>query len=191
MSDINSAIQSVIDRVAAQAASAAPNDLVYLGKAIEAVSPSNPAAFIVQLGEAQKAAVGAAGTAQVAIVNAAGDNKISQVAASFSQQVALVNALGNVSGNVSVNLSQGSVITMTPNGNVVLTFTGFPPAGVTNYWEVEVIAAGSYTVTFNGVTWDNVTVPTLAGGTATSVIYFRTRNAGAKIYGGQSFFNIA
>ena len=128
---------------------------------------------------------------RVGIVNAAGDSKISQVAASFSQQVALVNALGSVSGNVSINLSQGSVITLTPSGNLALTFTGFPPAGVTTYWEVEVVGAGSNAVTFNGVTWDNGTVPALASGTATSVLYFRTRNAGAKIYGGQSFFNIA
>lgn len=70
MTDINTAVQAIIDRVAAQAAASNPNDLVYLGKAIEAISPANAAQFVVQVGENEKLGIQSAGAAQLAALQA-------------------------------------------------------------------------------------------------------------------------
>jgi hypothetical protein len=102
-----------------------------------------------------------------------------------------VNALGTTGGNISVNVGTAPVTTFTPNANSTITFTGFPAAGYAAYWEVEVIAPQSFTVTFSGVTWNGGSAIAAQTGTKKTVFAFRTRDGGSTIYGATTFGDIA
>lgn len=59
-----------------------------------------------------------------------------------------VVSLGSVSGAVAVNYSAGSYYTLSTNGNVTLTFTGLPAAGVAASWTVRITVSNiSHTLT--------------------------------------------
>ncbi|UTY60404.1 hypothetical protein [Massilia sp. erpn] len=212
MNVLDNAIGAIVDRVASQVATAKPNDLVYLAKAIEGVGAGSQVSFLTALASNQQeiindigknklSDINAAGAAQIVDVNKTGANQLASInqttanslaniSNAFSQQVSTVQALGTVSGNVVVNLSLGSAITLTPSAASMVTFSGIAVSGAT-YWEVEVIAPAAWPVTFNNVSWDGGSAPPLAGGSKTTVLSFRTRNGGTKIYGGISFYDIA
>lgn len=98
-----------------------------------------------------------------------------------------------VAGKVTVDISKGAAVVLdTPTTAVELTFTGFPTAGKVAYWELEVVAPGANAVTIkNTITWDGGNQPPIQAGALTTIISFRTRNAGAKIAGATSFGNLA
>lgn len=201
MNSLDKAIEAIVENVTLQATTAKPNDLVYLAKAIEGVGAGSQVSFLTALASNQQSAIGeigknrideinSASAAQISAISQLANLSLANISNAFSQQVSTVQALGSVSGTISVNVGAGSTITLTPNGALTVNFTMSAVSGAT-YWEVEVIGPGSWPVTFNNVTWDGGSAPTLAGGAKTTILYFRTRNSGAKIYGGVSFYDIA
>ncbi len=94
--------------------------------------------------------------------------------------------LGNVSGTVQVDLSQGRTFTCTITGNAVFQFINWP-AGATAT-EPTIIAkqdATGHTVSFTGVTWlPSGTPPSFqTGPNQTNVIPFFSPDNGTTIYG--------
>lgn len=142
MTDYNSALQSVIDSVAKKAATAAPGDLAYLGKALEAVAPSSAASLIVQLGETQKAGVNtladqrivdinSAGDAKLQAVNDAGTAKIAAVTTAGEQQLLQISNAGSSLMETHVELGSSSAVTLSATikknvritGSIAIDFT--------------------------------------------------------------------
>lgn len=102
-----------------------------------------------------------------------------------------LQTLSASTGATNINPTSGSFIRIAnPVGAVTVTFVGVP-AGYGTRWQVEVAARGSNAVTFNGITWDNGSVPTLASGTAKSVLNFYSPDGGTTIYGRLEFASVA
>jgi len=60
------ALDAVITKANATAASSTPEELVYLGKALEAVGPASTTRFIVEIGESERARIISVGDAKIA-----------------------------------------------------------------------------------------------------------------------------
>jgi hypothetical protein len=84
--------------------------------------------------------------------------------------------------NVTVTFAAPSQI----YNSIVSTTGAYNISGLSGYtanvWWVEVSNRGSYTVTFNNVSWDGGSVPTLAT-TGKNLIMFYSPNGGSTIYG--------
>ena len=94
-------------------------------------------------------------------------------------------------GAVTINPTNGAFVRIvSPVGSVSVTFTGIP-ATYGNRWTVEVASRSSNAVTFNNITWDNGVTPTLASGTAKTVLEFYSPDGGSTIYGKTLFASIA
>lgn len=97
-----------------------------------------------------------------------------------------------LSSTMNINPTNGGFVQLTNfNTNVTVTFVGVPgsftdPYGMTMYqstvWYVDVNNRGTYNVTFNNIVWDGGSAPTLASGTARSMIEF-TSHDGTTING--------
>lgn len=59
-----------------------------------------------------------------------------------------VVAKGNITGTSTIDLSTGSTFTATVTGNVVISFTGAPPAGKDQTVYLKVTNGGAFTTTF-------------------------------------------
>lgn len=107
-------------------------------------------------------------------------------------RTALVN-LGNVSGDVNINVNRGNEFLLTPTGNTTISFTGLPPSGQVAYWSLEIRARGSNTVTFEALSGQVLTfdggTPTIASGARSTVLAFRCRD-GQTIVGAISYSDI-
>lgn len=85
--------------------------------------------------------------------------------------------LGNIIGNVRVNVDQSCYFYGTVTGNATITFDGVPPAGRLRNWQLELVNGGAFTVAFAGATlvWtDAGTAPTLRA-TGMDLLTFYTR----------------
>lgn len=71
-----------------------PKDLVYLGKAVEALNVADTVSSIIEEGDTQVAAVNTAGTTQTTAVNTAGSTQVSAVQTEGATQLAAVQAAG-------------------------------------------------------------------------------------------------
>lgn len=142
MADYNSALQAIIDTVAAKANTAAPGDLAYLGKALEAVAPGSAASLIVQLGESQRnnmttladqreadintladtklADVESAGQAKVSAVISAGEQQLTQIA---NEGLSLVETHVDCGSSSAVSLSAGMKKNIRVTGSIAIDFT--------------------------------------------------------------------
>lgn len=149
MPDYNTALQAVIDSVATKAATAQPNDLAYLGKALEAVAPGSSASLIVQLGTSQKQAVNDAGTAQVAAVNQAGATQAQAVNDVGTAKVAAVNTAGNAQVT-AINAAGSSLI------ETVVDFAAASVASAPSAMKKEVRIIGAAALDFTVI---NLTLP--------------------------------
>jgi len=86
------------------------------------------------------------------------------------------NALGSVSGSVSVDLEDGNAVTATTTGNVIWSFTNPPSCGG---FVLELTNGGAYTTTWPAsVEWPQGTQPTLTT-TGVDVLVFFTFDGGA------------
>jgi len=63
------ALGAVVAKAEATAQSSTPEELVYLGKALEAVGPASTTRYIVEIGESERARVTAAGDKKIAEIN--------------------------------------------------------------------------------------------------------------------------
>jgi hypothetical protein len=102
-----------------------------------------------------------------------------------------LQTLSASTGSVTINPTSGSFIRIAnPVGAVTVTFTGVP-SGYGTRWQVEVANRASNAVTFNGITWDGGSAPTIASGTNKTVLKFYSYDGGSTIYGGVEFATIA
>lgn len=131
MTDFNNAIQSVIDRVQASAATASPNDLVYLAKAIEAAGPASAVSFLVQLAEAEKAQITGLTTQKMSDITTAAAAKIAEINATLpillgtSNPTATTNA--TILGQEFINTTTGELficVNKTTNANRWIGYFG-------------------------------------------------------------------
>jgi hypothetical protein len=94
-------------------------------------------------------------------------------------------------GTLTINPTSGSFIRITNLvGAVTVNWTGVP-AGYGTRWQVEVRNRGANAVAFNGVTWDGGSAPTIASGTAASVLNFYSPDGGVTIFGRLEFATVA
>jgi type II secretory pathway component GspD/PulD (secretin) len=94
-------------------------------------------------------------------------------------------------GTLTINPTSGSFIRITNLvGAVTVNWTGVP-AGYGTRWQVEVRNRGANAVAFNGVTWDGGSTPTIASGTAASVLNFYSPDGGVTIFGRLEFATVA
>jgi hypothetical protein len=101
-----------------------------------------------------------------------------------------LQAFTGSTGAVNVAVTNGAFSKFSSlAGSVTVTFTQVP-AGYANQWFVEVANRGANTVTFNGVTWDGGSAPTIVASGKT-VLKFYSTDGGSTIYGGLQFANIA
>ena len=92
---------------------------------------------------------------------------------------------------LTINPTSGSFIRITNLvGAVTVNWTGVP-AGYGTRWQVEVRNRGANAVAFNGVTWDGGSAPTIASGTAASVLNFYSPDGGVTIFGRLEFATVA
>ncbi len=90
-----------------------------------------------------------------------------------------VNALGNVTGTMTINLENGNYVTATLTGSVtVLAINNWPATGTLGSLTLELAPAGN-TVVWTGVTWVG-DEPTL--GSTVDFVVLWSRTAGATIY---------
>ncbi len=89
-----STLISAIDTKAQSLASSTtdPKDLVFLGKAIEAMTVPDTVSEIISEGDTQIADVNSAGTTQVGNVNTAGTTQVGNVNTAGTTQVAAINS---------------------------------------------------------------------------------------------------
>jgi hypothetical protein len=94
-------------------------------------------------------------------------------------------------GTLSINPTNGSFIRITNLvGAVTVNWTGVP-SGYGTRWQVEVRNRGANAVAFNGVTWDGGSAPSIASGTAASVLNFYSPDGGVTIFGRLEFATVA
>ena len=105
-------------------------------------------------------------------------------------------ALGNVQGNVLLNLSLGTTFTATIVGNSTFTFTNWPTTAgevadltvITTQAVPEAALAtapNGFAISFNGVTWLPAGAPPLflTGPTQTNINYFLSPDNGTTVFG--------
>ena len=93
-------------------------------------------------------------------------------------------------GAVSISVIDFPVTVLSGQTNSsTITFTNVPE-NFANTWWVETSNRGSNTVTFNGVTWDGGSAPSLQT-TGKTVLEFYSRDGGSTIYGRARFLSIA
>lgn len=89
-----------------------------------------------------------------------------------------VNALGNITGTSTFDMSVANTLTATVTGNVTVTFTNPPASGQEGYIEVQLTNGGGFTITWPAsVVWDGGTAPTLQT-TGVDILIFNTTNGG-------------
>jgi hypothetical protein len=116
-----------------------------------------------------------------------------------SAQSSRVQTFPNCSGTFNINPTDGSFIQLNSiAANTTINFIGLPgqytnSSGVTSYrptvWYVEVTNRGSNTVTFNGVTWDGGSAPTIVTTGRTTLVF--TSFFGNTINGAALYNNLA
>ena len=103
-----------------------------------------------------------------------------------------VNALGNVTGAVTIDYSLGSVVTATATGNVTWTITNPPASGKAGSLTLILTSGGAYTQTWmSGVKWSGNIAPTLTTILASpvDVLSFFTIDGGATWIGALVMLN--
>jgi hypothetical protein len=123
----------------------------------------------------------------------------SQDALTNNAQSSRVQTFPNCSGSFNVNPTDGGFIQLNSIAAATnISFVGLPGSytdayGATTYrptiWYVEVANRGSNVVTFNGITWDGGSAPSLVT-TGRSTIMF-TSFDGVTINGALLYFNLA
>jgi len=101
---MNDAIDAIVDKAKAVATNSSPEDLVYLGKTLEAVGPASELNFIVQAGETQVSAVESASSTAQNDINTA---KTDAVAAISTGTNANATPFGKVAHLMNTRFNNG------------------------------------------------------------------------------------
>jgi len=112
----------------------------------------------------------------------------------FNIPVEFIN-LGTIAagGTATCNIAEDGVFRMQASGNMTVAFTNIPTTGKAAFWQVEIKAGGSYTVTWPAaVKWDGGGASNVAPllSTNTTVLNFFTRDGGTTIYGAYAFADL-
>jgi hypothetical protein len=67
----------------------------------------------------------------------------------FKDYAETVNAIGTVTSNTAVDVSDGNVQTVTVGGNCKFSFTNFPASGIAGTCTLIITNGGAYTTTWN------------------------------------------
>ncbi len=109
---MNDAISGIITKAQTEAATAAPKDLVYLAKTLEAVGPASELAFLTGVGEGQAADIVTKGTAATTAITTAETQAVNSINALASSNVMpygkitqLMNSYGNTGSGGSYRSS--------------------------------------------------------------------------------------
>ena len=109
---MNDAISGVVTKAQTEAATAAPKDLVYLAKTLEAVGPASELAFLTNVGEDQATTIETKGTEATTAITNAKTNAVSAINALGSSDVMpygkvsqLMNSYGNTGSGGSYRSS--------------------------------------------------------------------------------------
>ena len=117
---------TAIDTKAQELASSTtdPKDLVFLGKAVEALNVADTVSDIITEGDDQVAAVNSAGAAQVSAVTTEGATQLSAVTAEGATQLAAVQAEGaSYATQANVDALIAEITVTVANGNFVIDGT--------------------------------------------------------------------
>lgn len=92
--------------------------------------------------------------------------------------VEVANNYGTVSGAQTINVLNGSMVSMTLNGATTYTFSGAPVSGNAASFTLELTNGGAYTVTWpSGTKWSGGVAPILTA-SGTDILSFFTRDGG-------------
>ena len=107
------------------------------------------------------------------------------------QYVDKVSALGTVSGSNSIDVTNGSVFTLTTSGSTTLTFTGFKNTGFESV-KLIVTQGGAHSVNLTGVTFPYLMNPdaTTNNLDSTAGVDFSTRYVFPQISGSVTVFDV-
>jgi hypothetical protein len=106
-----------------------------------------------------------------------------------------VETKGNIAAGATAtcDISSFNVFAMTCLGNMTLAFSNIPTTAKAAFWQVEIKAGGSYSVTYPAsVKWDGGGASNVAPllSTNTTVLNFYTRDGGSTIYGSYAFADL-
>jgi hypothetical protein len=106
-----------------------------------------------------------------------------------------VESKGNIAANgtATCNISAFNVFAFTVLGNATVAFSNIPSTGKAAFWQVEIKAGGSYSITWPAaIKWDGGGASNVAPllSTNTTVLNFYTRDGGNTIYGSYAFADL-
>ena len=96
-------------------------------------------------------------------------------------------------GTATCNIAAFNVFAFTVAGNATVAFSNIPTTGKAAFWQVEIKAGGSYTITWPAsVKWDGGGASNVAPllSTNTTVLNFYTRDGGTTVYGSYAFADL-
>lgn len=87
--------------------------------------------------------------------------------------------LGTVSGNTTIDSSNGNFFTATANGNVTFEFANAPASGDFGGFVLQLTSGGDHTITWPAtVDWPAATAPELTANSGVDIITFVTSDGG-------------
>jgi hypothetical protein len=106
-----------------------------------------------------------------------------------------VESKGNIAANgtATCNIAAFNVFAFTVLGNATVAFSNIPTTGKAAFWQVEIKAGGSYSITWPAaIKWDGGGASNVAPllSTNTTVLNFYTRDGGNTIYGSYAFADL-
>jgi hypothetical protein len=99
----------------------------------------------------------------------------------------------NAGGTVACNLAEAGVFKVIANGNLTVSFNSYPSTAKGAFWQLEIKAGGSYTITWPGnIKWDGGGAANIAPllSTNTTLLNFYTRDGGTTVFGGYAFADL-
>jgi len=99
----------------------------------------------------------------------------------------------NAGGTVACNLAEAGVFKVIANGNLTVSFNSYPTTAKGAFWQLEIKAGGSYTITWPGnIKWDGGGAANIAPllSTNTTLLNFYTRDGGTTVFGGYAFADL-
>lgn len=99
----------------------------------------------------------------------------------------------NAGGTVACNLAEAGVFKVISNGNLTVSFNNYPSTAKGAFWQLEIKAGGSYSITWPGnIKWDGGGAANIAPllSTNTTLLNFYTRDGGTTVFGGYAFADL-
>ena len=165
--NFTSLITAIDTKAQALAASTTdPKDLVFLGKAVEALNVADTVSAVITEGDTQVAAVNTAGTTQLAAVNTAGTTQLAVVNTAGTTQLAAVNSAGTTQISAVNSAGTTQVAAVAAQGANYAQLAGATFTGAVTIPDLTVTGT---TTTINSTTLDIADINiTVANGAANS-----------------------